>query len=81
MVWQDEVKKYMWKQDCIEGYIFLDLEQTFSYEWVPKNDFSYFSTKTHIVGTQKNRLNETILLSTQNICKKWWVRKKNTTLR
>ena len=30
--------------------------------------FSYFSTKTYVVGTQKNRLNETILLSTQNIC-------------
>ena len=36
---------------------------------------SYFSTKTYVVGTQKNRLNETVLLSTQNICKNWWVRK------
>ena len=25
---------------------------------------SYFSTKTYVVGTQKNRLNETVLLST-----------------
>ena len=33
-----------------------------------KNQFCYFSTKTYVVGTQKNRLNETILLSTQNIC-------------
>ena len=32
-----------------------------------KNNF-YFSTKTYVVGTQKNRLNETVLLSTQNIC-------------
>ena len=32
------------------------------------NYFSYFSTKTYDVGTQKNRLNETVLLSTQNIC-------------
>ena len=24
------------------------------------------STKTHVVGTQKNRLNESVLLSTQN---------------
>ena len=31
-----------------------------------KNYFSYFSTKTYVVGTQKNRLNETVLLSTQN---------------
>ena len=30
--------------------------------------FSYFSTETNDVGTQKNRLNETVLLSTQNIC-------------
>ena len=28
--------------------------------------FSYFSTKTYVVGTQKNRLDETVLLSTQN---------------
>ena len=32
-------------------------------------EFSYFSTKTYVVGTQKNRLNETVLLSTQNILK------------
>ena len=30
--------------------------------------FSYFSTKTLVVGTQMNRLNEMVLLSTQNIC-------------
>ena len=29
---------------------------------------SYFSTKTYVVGTQNNRLNETVILSTQNIC-------------
>ena len=28
--------------------------------------FSYFSTQTYVVGTQKKRLNETVLLSTQN---------------
>ena len=39
-----------------------------------KNQFSYFSTKSYVVGTQKNRLNETVLLSTQNICLNWWVR-------
>ena len=27
--------------------------------------FLYFSIKTYVVGTQKNRLNETVLLSTQ----------------
>ena len=30
--------------------------------------FFYFSTKTYVVGTPKNRLNETVLFSTQNIC-------------
>ena len=30
---------------------------------------------TYVVGTQKNRLNETVLLSTKNICYKLWVRK------
>ena len=30
--------------------------------------FFYFSTKTYIVGTQENRLNGTVLLSTQNAC-------------
>ena len=32
-----------------------------------KTIFLFFSTKTYEVGTQKNPLNETILLSTQNI--------------
>ena len=31
-----------------------------------KNNWSYFSTKTYAVGTQKNRLNDTVLLSIQN---------------
>ena len=30
--------------------------------------FSYFSTKTFVVGTQNNRLDKTVLLRTQNIC-------------
>ena len=29
---------------------------------------SHYSTKTYLVGTEKNRLNEMVLLSTQNIC-------------
>ena len=33
-----------------------------------KKYFLYFSSKTYVVGTQKNRLNETVLLSTQNTC-------------
>ena len=34
-----------------------------------KNKISYFSNKTVVVGTQKNRLNETVLLSAQNMLK------------
>ena len=30
---------------------------------------------TYVVGTQKNRLNKTILLSNQNTCLNCWVRK------
>ena len=37
-------------------------------ECVTENYFSYFSTKTYVVSTQKNRLDETVLLSTQNTC-------------
>ena len=33
-----------------------------------ENLISYFSTKTYVVGTQKNRLNETVLLSTKTLC-------------
>ena len=40
-----------------------------------KSYFCYFSAKTDVVGTQKNRLDETVLLSTQNICLDCWIRK------
>ena len=32
-----------------------------------ENHFSYLSTKTYVVGTQKNRPSETVLLSTLDI--------------
>ena len=38
------------------------------YKYLIKKIFSDFSTKTYVVDAQKNRLNETVLLSTQNIC-------------
>ena len=41
--------------------------QDLSYECTPKK-FSYFSTKTYVVGTEKNGLIETVLLITQKIC-------------
>ena len=33
-----------------------------------KNYFSYFSSKTYVMGTQKNCLNEMVLLNIQNKC-------------
>ena len=34
-----------------------------------------FSTKTYVVRTQTNRLNEAVILITQNRCLSLWVRK------
>ena len=42
-----------------------------------KTQFSYFSTKTYVVGTQKNRLNETVLLSTPKHMLKMMGKKKH----
>ena len=41
---------------------------TATIEGLSPNQFSHFSIKTYVVGTLKNHLNETVLLSTQNIC-------------
>ena len=43
-------------------YCLLDIRGTRS---VDENYFSYFSTKTYAVGSQKNHLNEMVPLSTQ----------------
>ena len=48
----------------------MDPDQT-----TPSYFFSYFSPKTYLVGTQKNRLNETVILNTQNTCFSRWERK------
>ena len=37
--------------------------------------FPYFSVKTYVMGTEKNPLGETALLSTQNKCQNQWVKK------
>ena len=46
----------------------LVLKQAPRSESIKENYFSYLPTKTYVVGTQKNRLDETVLLSTQNAC-------------
>ena len=48
------------KYQFIMAYI-----QGFSYDCVPSNQLSFLSTKTYAVGTQKNRCNEKVLLSTK----------------
>ena len=45
------------------------LRQVFSYECTTGKYFSYFSTKTYVVCTQKNCLKERVLLSTQMYAK------------
>ena len=37
--------------------------------------FSYQAIQTQVLGAQKNRLIETVLLSTHNICFGWEIRK------
>ena len=39
--------------------------QGFSYECLKSNLLSHFSNKTYVLGTQNNRLNEMVLLSTK----------------
>ena len=62
---------------CLPKYLFrgfwstrgnIFMLQASRYECVPENYFSYFSAKTYVMGTQKNRLDGTVLLSCQNIC-------------
>ena len=57
------------QNQTLTGYL-----KAFRKECVSKNEFSYFCTKTYVVGTQKNHLNETLLLSTQKKCFNLWLR-------
>ena len=45
------------------------LYRTLVNECITKILFSYSSTKIYVVGTQKNHLNETVLLSTKTYVK------------
>ena len=67
--------EYLYIQGVSQKRAFLSVYQAFSQECVTEKLFSYFSTNIYVVGTQKNRLNETILLRTHNICLNVWVRK------
>ena len=54
---------YVWFSDKTIGQAH---EQDYRYERVFRKYLYCFSTKPYVMGTQKNRLNETVLLSTQN---------------
>ena len=41
----------------------------------PPDKSTYFSIETYVAGTQMNRLNETVLLSTRNTYSSSWIRK------
>ena len=49
------------------GTIHVCVDQAICYKWLTEKYVSYFTIKTYVVGSQKNRLNETVLLSTHNI--------------
>ena len=76
----DKARPYCFFIDCSTQNKFRNIYhytcQDFSFkECVTEKKFSYLSTKIYVVVTQKDRLNETVLLSTQNICWKFCVRK------
>ena len=75
LVWWMAAQTYKWKYSLVT-IIVKNVYQASKQECVLENYFLHFSSKTYIMGTQKNRLNETVLLRTQNTCLNWWVRKQ-----
>ena len=55
---------------CQDLHMYLPLDKSVQLKY-----FSYILTKTYVVGTKKNRLNETVLLSSQNKCYNSRIRK------
>ena len=55
-------------KSCLLIGVYPQLESGLELRVGNRKIFPYFSTKTYVVGTQKNSLNATVLLSTQNIC-------------
>ena len=52
------------KNPCVRSH---DTYGGFQIRWGNIDKFWYISTKTYVVGTQKNHLNEMVLLSAKNI--------------
>ena len=57
LIYQLSLVEVLYK--LIKVFQFIIFHQDFSLECVTEKYFSYFSSKTYVVGTQKNRLNET----------------------
>ena len=62
-------QKTLYYKTLLETYLVKNLKvngiyQDYSYECLQSNKLSHFSTKTYVVGTQKNCRNETVLLNT-----------------
>ena len=56
-------------QTCRQISIYNGMYQGSSYDCVPSHLLSYFSTETYVVGTEKNRHNEMVLLRPKkNMC-------------
>ena len=65
---------HVWINDIFERKlvnVFLSIDLYICFGWI----FSYLSVLAFVLGAQKNCLIETVLLSTQNICIGWEIRK------
>ena len=66
-----EIGQFIKPMNCLQSapdksvQFFFLISQQKHMLWVLKRTVSF---KTYVVGTQKNHLNETVLLSTHNIC-------------
>ena len=66
--WAHDFSLFLYEVNIYRLVIIFNIKLAFSLECVPNFFFFNFSTKIYVVGTQKNRLNEAALLSTQNVC-------------
>ena len=67
-----KIQKGQEHTNALQVTIGLDINSIFSVKLLI---FSYLSVLTYVFGAQKNRLIETVLLSTHNICFGWEIKK------
>ena len=74
--WHNKKFPICWCLSLLNIFIFYALTVILGLQIrVGRFKFSYFSIKTYVVGTQKNSLVKTVLLSVWNIRLHWWVKK------